>query len=97
MFPGLCFQQHLPQQAHQIKAQHDGVQGRLRCPEVLHVEAVGGKIVFQFLDPVLTVGTATIDAPDDLCSQVQIGRQRRESVFADDGIVGKQAQRFTLG
>ena len=77
MFFGLCFQQHLPQQAHQINAQHDGVQGRLRCPEVLHVEAVGGKIVFQFLDPVLTVGTATIDAPANKLSVLPLGKVRR--------------------
>ena len=53
-------------QTDSIEAPDDAIQGCLPRPEGLQGEAVGSNVVFERLDPILAVGTATIDAPEDL-------------------------------
>ncbi|KAF4513860.1 UNVERIFIED_CONTAM: hypothetical protein B566_EDAN016755 [Ephemera danica] len=80
-----------------FRGQHHRIKRRLGCPETFHVKTVGGKIVFEFFDPVLAIGTTAIQTPDRFSRQIQIRDQRAKSPLADRRVIGKQAQRLALG
>ena len=52
------------QQAHQVVRQHHCIERRFGRPKILHIETVGGEIVFEFFDSVVAVRAAAIQAPD---------------------------------
>lgn len=83
-------QDRLAKQAHEVVGDQDEVEGCFRCPEVLAVETVKGKVVFDFLDPVFGIRPIAVQVIHHLGGQVQVGDKTAVTVvFINAGILKK--------
>jgi hypothetical protein len=78
-------------QAHQVVSQHHRIHGSLGSPDILHRQAVCGKVVLECFDPVLAIGASPVGAPNYFAGQIQIADDGAKASFANRSGRGQRA------